>query len=413
MKTNGTRIILVTVFLYLLLVVFTFSSVAQPDYNFGTFSSVTGTPNSVGAVYRYDKVKTGVDALVTITAISSGITLTDIDGSSGYPEALQPDIKINKNTSGYVELKIDFLIAGTNTPMIQSEVPTTCIDIDGASGVNEFDQIRMAGAYTMYDITSSEISVNYSPGWVLVTNIGNIDYPGRDTTAKQVMFTVVHGTTSSVILRVGATNNSSASTNRLRSVYFKKFVYTNAHLATNGLLAFRGTENNQKVTLNWDIRKDAAFSAITVEKSSNAKDFHPISEFWLTESIAQNGFRYSDNETIGQGAYYRLKLVAQNGQIQYSNILAFRNTAANSGLRVYPTLVKDQTTVTVTAAQANAAQLALVELNGRVVISKAIQLNEGTGTYNLDGLDRLNAGTYAVIVKQQGGAVLQQKLVKY
>lgn len=413
MKTNGTRIILVTVFLYLLLVVFTFSTFAQspPDYSFTSSSLVSGTDRQVGAKYRFNNVKAGVDAFLTITSISSGVTLSNIDGSSGYPEALQPDITVAADTRGYVEMTIDFLVAGTNTPMVQLEVPATCIDVDGTSTIHEFDEIKMMNGYYMYDFLSTELKITTVPGWVLGENIGGVDYPARDTIARSVMFTAVVGSTSQMVIRVGADNAGGSSQTRLRSVYFKKFTYANAFLASNALLAFRGTESNRKVSLNWDLRSEHMIKTITVEKSNNAKDFRSIGEYWLTEAVAQNGFRMTDNELLTSASYYRLRMVAANGQVQYSNVLSFRSAASGNGLRVYPTMVQEQTTLTVTANETAPAVVAVIDLNGRTVMSKNVNLTAGASTLTVDGFSRLTAGTYVIMVKQ-GTDLYQQKIIK-
>lgn len=352
-----------------------------------------------------------MDAFLTITSISSGVTVSNIDGSSGYPEALQPDITVAADTRGYVEMTIDFLVAGTNTPMVQLEVPATCIDVDGNSSIREFDEIKMVNGYYMYDLLNTELRVTTVPGWVLGENSGGIDYPARDTMARSVMFTAVVGSTSQIVIRVGADNFGSGSQTRLRSVYFKKFTYANAFLASNALLAFRGTENNRKVSLNWDLQSEHMIKTITVEKSNNAKDFRSIGEYWLTEAVAQNGFRMTDNELLTSASYYRLRMVAANGQVQYSNVLCFRSAASGNGLRVYPTMVQEQTTLTVTANETAPAVVAVVDLNGRTVMSKNVNLTAGASTLTVDGFSRLTAGTYVIMVKQ-GTALYQQKIIK-
>ena len=212
MKTNGTRIILIVFFFYILLVMFSFSSYAQPDYYFNTGSLVSGTDRQIGAKYLYQNVKPGVDAFVTIADITAGISVDTFDAGAGYKEALQPTIRIAGNTKGYMEMKFQFVIGGTSTPMVQFEIPSTCIDVDGNATINEFDEISMGtGAYVDYDQLGGQLAVTYKPGWTVGTNIGNVDYPGRDTSARAVMFSVINASQSSIVIRVGASNTSSSS----------------------------------------------------------------------------------------------------------------------------------------------------------------------------------------------------------
>jgi hypothetical protein len=48
---------------------------------------VSGTDLQIGAVYRFNDVKPGVNCFVTIADIGAGITVSELDGSSGYPQA--------------------------------------------------------------------------------------------------------------------------------------------------------------------------------------------------------------------------------------------------------------------------------------------------------------------------------------
>jgi len=64
MKTNGTRILIIAIILYICLVIFSFTSFAVPDYNFSSGSLISGTDKTVGARYRFTNVKPGeVDTL--------------------------------------------------------------------------------------------------------------------------------------------------------------------------------------------------------------------------------------------------------------------------------------------------------------------------------------------------------------
>lgn len=96
-------------YFFILLIHFSLIVLGQPDYNFTTGNLISGVDRQVNAQYRYNTVRANVDAKVTITAITGGITLSAFDGGSGFAEALQPAINIPRNSSGYVELRVDFL----------------------------------------------------------------------------------------------------------------------------------------------------------------------------------------------------------------------------------------------------------------------------------------------------------------
>lgn len=414
MKANGTRIILIVFFVYILLVMFSFSSYAQPDYDFSSGSLISGTDRQIGAQYRYKDVKTGVDAIVTITNISAGVKVSAIDASSGYNEALQPTLDIDPATSGYLEMKIDFVKGATFIPMLQLEIPVTCIDVDGITGsVYEYDQITWgASAYMDYDMIGTELTINSSPGWMSCRNIGGIDYPGRDTSARQVMFSVINANLSTLFIRVGANNiNPGSVATRLRSIYFKKFIYANSFLAQPALLAFRGIEKNKKVELNWDLTTDHHLAKVIVEKNMSGS-YKPISEFWMNDAGKQLAFRFSDNEQLTATTYYRLKMISANGFVQYSNILAFRAANDNqNSFKVYPSVINSSATVSMQAQKAGTTVFNLVDMSGRLVFHQNIMVQEGTNNIVINGFDKLNAGNYIALVRN-GNELVQQKISK-
>lgn len=231
MKTTGTHMM---VFVFLLMFMTAFTASAQVRYVFRNSTKISGIDRKVGALYRFPNVRTNTDALVSITAITGGITLTKLDGtSSGFDEALQPEISIPAHSNGYVEFTITFVTAGTTTPALQAEVPITPIDVDGElNKVYEFDEIFLSSsAYVDYNLLGNALQLNYlSTNLVQGINTAGITYNGIDTSARQVMFSVVNANVSSVILRVGANNPSSQSQDRLRSIYFQKFIYPNSVL---------------------------------------------------------------------------------------------------------------------------------------------------------------------------------------
>lgn len=211
---------------------------AQPEYSFTNPQRISGSNLQVNSKYRFSSVRPGIDALMTITAISPGIGLTQLDGPSGYAATLQPTITADPWTSGYVEMTITFVNAGTSTPMVQPQLAATPFDVDGVTNFDgqghnlyEFDQVDMGGGYVDFSTVGGELSISQSGNWFTGTNIAGVDYPGRDTSAQQVMFSVLNTNVTTVVLRFGVNNQTSKAAERERCVYFKKFVFNNSILA--------------------------------------------------------------------------------------------------------------------------------------------------------------------------------------
>lgn len=254
MKMNVT---LTGILLPLLFLLSFASATAQPKYDFRNATRLSGSDRQVGALYRFPNVRAGVDALVSVTAITGGLTLNTLDGtSSGFAEAFQPVITAPAHSKGYVEFTITFVISGTFTAVVQTEIPITPIDVDGqANQVYEFDEIyRYNGNYIDYDLLGGELKMTYpSANWVVGTNTAGVDYGGVDTTARGVMFSVVNASTSTLVVRTGADNKSNSSQQRLRSLYFKKFTYSNSILSQPEIRSF-WQDKKDKSTMSDDQR---------------------------------------------------------------------------------------------------------------------------------------------------------------
>lgn len=411
MKLNVTRIPYRLV-LAVVLPIFLLVSIAQsqPDFRFVNGRLESGSARSIGAVYLYEDVKFGVDCRVTITNITSGITVTDMDGNSGFDEALQPTLRVGANRNGYLEMKFQFYIANTLLPYIQPLLNVTCIDVDGLRNADgrghalyEFDEINLGGGFVDFDGLGSELSISHSGTWFKGKNIAGIDYPGRDTSARQVMFTVINALVSTFTVRVGVDSKSDNSEERLRSVYFSRFIYPNFPLASSPVTIFDGSVGSTKNNLSWTLTQSNSVAQIDLERSYTGRDFTPIADYWidmLEDKLAKRSFTYADNKPAGGVAYYRLKITGIGGKEQYSNIICLKDAPVNNtSLKVYPTVAETNVTVSVNTINEAKGVIHVTDLSGRIIKQQAITLKKGMNTATVTGFDDLPSGTYVVAVK--------------
>ena len=418
MKPNFTYSKLIFRWLLFAAPLFPITTYAQPDYDFRNHVLISGTDLQVGAVYLFPSVKPGVDAIMTLTHISSGITVVEMDGSSGFPEALQPTLEVSPFTNGYLEMHFDLVVAGTSTPSVQTEVPVTCIDVDGwldndglGNPLHEFDEIDLGGGYVDYQLTGGELTMSQSGTWFNGKNNGGLDYPGRDTLARQVMFTVVNGNISSFTIRVGVDNSSTVAMQRLRSIYFKKFSYPNSVLSKSSLVSFRGLEKDQNIELLWTITQQHNIRTVVVEKGNRLARFSAIGEVSPNVSAGQVLYHYQDTKANEGNIYYRLKIISVSGKITYSNIIAFYSKDVANELLIYPSVVQGSATVYLKSERAAIAQIQLVDYSGRVFSQKNVPVHAGTNNIAVNDFTSIRPGNYLVIVRVNN-KVYNQKIFK-
>lgn len=377
---------------------------AQPEYVFRNATLVSGSNLQVNAVYSFSNVKPGVDAQIQITAITGGVAISELDGNStGHNDAFQPFIFIPPNSNGYVEFELRFYAAGTTNLMNQAFVPMTPIDVDGSTypdgNLYETDQIQLLSGYYIRSGATNEIAVGRSNSvWVWGRNTTGWSYPGVDTSAKNVMFTVVNGGVNTIRFRTGATNSSPTySEVRLRSIYFKNFTYVNGLLPENVVTDFRGTNTANQVKLQCNFSAPQSIKSVIVERAGKDMNFNKIGEISLFNSKSDYNFV---DESFSGLSFYRLKLILQNDNIVYSNILRFENDAlARDAFKVFPTVTSNQVTVQVKNNSASAASLQLFDYNGRLVRTQQVQLQSGNQNFTVTNLSQLNKGNYIVVLK--------------
>ena len=399
---------------------FTLSVKAQPDYDFTNSIQVSGTGNpsnvQVGDVYRFLNVKPNVDALVTIVDITGGISVSSLDAGSGYPEALQPTLEVPPMTSGYLEMFFQFIDASTDIPLMMLEVPVTCIDVDGlkdndglGNPLNEFDEIDLGGGYMDYDLLNAELVVGQTGTWFTGRNTAGIDYPGRDTSARQVMFTIVNANVAAFTIRVGADNQSTKAGTRLRSVYFKKFKYANGLLAVSPLQTFTGSVKQDGAHLQWAFQPGYQMKSAVLERSYTGQQFTAI---YNEDGLPTNN--YVDGDQSNGTAYYRLKWTKSSGEVGYSSTVFLKfpgKNTASDGFKLYPNLVQDRTTVNMICAKPENATLQIYDMNGRMQQQVALKLNSGQNSIAVDGMDKLTPGGYVAVLRS-GGNTFTQKMIK-
>ena len=88
---------------------------------------VSGSALSVGAVYRFSNVATGIDALVSIDAITNG-SLNFFDRDTGLIANIQPEL--NNLGASSADFTISFVAAGGSAP-VAIDFAASGIDIDG------------------------------------------------------------------------------------------------------------------------------------------------------------------------------------------------------------------------------------------------------------------------------------------
>lgn len=393
---------------------------------------VSGTDKEDGATYRFTKVNTQVDAIVTINGrSSSNVRLVSFDMDNvGHDKAFQPRVGYgNDNTPDglidwWMEFNISFVKTGTNTAVSVDSFQVTGLDIDGnGQKINEWVSFYNNKTYMFENSTllhGSNImdlvnSVSTVVGRKFVGPSAN--FVDVDTNATNVMVTNKYESTNSFKLRTGATSTgANGASNRMYSFWFKSFSYQapNEFTLPLVLLNFNTTLAEKKVNVNWTTGKEKELSHFVIERSTNGLDYTEVGMVVASgSSNVKIDYSFSDMlKTDLKGVlYYRLKMVDMDGSFQRSTVKLIRlgETKSTTAISTYPNPVMSELRVTLPASwQNNKVVLDVYSTNGQIVKQVTAARASQTEVLNMNGLP---AGVY-VVKATSGGETAVQRVVK-
>ncbi|MBP6334107.1 MAG: T9SS type A sorting domain-containing protein [Bacteroidia bacterium] len=371
---------------------------------------ISGTNGAVNAIYRFSNVTDGVDARVTLSAISQSATMSDIDipaSTTGYDPAFQPYVNCPSGTSGspktsYIEWQIRFKVAGTNTDTSLTQISATAIDVDGSSTLQERVQAYTPVSYSVNSPNSLTVTQDASS----VTAVGpGTNYNGIDSAVKSVMFQMNFANVNLITYRTGGVNRSSAGARQF-SIYFKAFFQEATPLPVE-LIHFKARATKKEtVLLDWATASETNNAYFLIERSEDGKDFEEIAAIaGAGNSTRTRHYEYTDEAPMEGVNYYRLVQTDHDGQTKIYDpvtVTLAEEAKALSIDNVFPNPFRANAMITLSAPLDEGVEISF--LNSQGVSEKSIltESSKGSTTYTLTGLENLESGVYYIQATQNG-----------
>ena len=157
---------------------------------------------------------------------------------------------------------------------------------------------------------------------------------------------------------------------------------------------FSARQNGCKINLQWHSETELNFKKYEVEFSTNGRTFTSVGT--VDGRGSNNTYSFSHQPVQGR-VYYRLRMVDNNGNSKYSNIIAMNLSCTGRNVLVYPNPVNSVLNVNLSGFTA-VANGKLYNSIGQLITSK--QLLNGTNSLSVD---QLATGTYALVVTEADG----------
>jgi hypothetical protein len=392
------------------------------NYNFG-FNNVpvliSGTDLQVGAMYRVADVANATSAVITIVSATGGAKVAMLDDNNlTKPEAFSPRISLPPNSNGMVEFRVQFFVGNTNmnTTRLVDTLRATAMDIDGTMGAyHEMDALNMgAGASVRFDASTLEIAMSQNGNEYLATNVGGVEYPAVDTSAKNVMFTLMNTSLTQFTYKAGVNNLSADTVTRQKGIYFKGFNYERNPLPVK-FESFTATAQETTNLLTWVTSQEINNNYFEVEQSTNGTEFKSIAKVNAgAHGNTKQTYSYADNNAnSAEVVYYRIKQVDMNGKFSTTNTLIVkRKLNADVKLEVSPNPFVASVTARFNSTEIGNASLMIKGFNSQTVLNKTVKINKGSNNVQIDGLSNLANGTYIAVLVMNGKIIANQKIVK-
>jgi hypothetical protein len=155
-------------------------------------------------------------------------------------------------------------------------------------------------------------------------------------------------------------------------------------------LSFTAKLVNDQTQLEWITTHEINTDYFVVERSADGQFFNPLATVAALKpanSSSDNTYQASDSLPLPGINYYRIKEVDQNGQATYAPIVAVKISTGLSCM-VYPNPVADKVFISINSNAAAQATIAIYDLRGQLITSKAIDLAPGQNQFDLNITDK-------------------------
>lgn len=202
------------------------------------------------------------------------------------------------------------------------------------------------------------------------------------------------------------TANSLSYTNR----FYVVFRNNNALPLTS--ISVAANAKNGGIEINWNTNNEVQVQGFEVERASDAISFKTIATEAAMNNV-NNSYSIFDKSITTGIWYYRIKIVNTDGSFKYSNIVTVNLNSKGEQITVYPNPVKgSHLNVQINNMKAGNYTAELYNTGGQLVITESVkQTGNGNISFVIDLHNKLSAGNYKLIVKNNDGFLITKSII--
>jgi hypothetical protein len=190
--------------------------------------------------------------------------------------------------------------------------------------------------------------------------------------------------------------------------YVQVTVYYNFILPVK-LISFSAQKNNGNVHVSWVTTEESQMSGYVVERSSDGRHFSPIGTVNSLNLSFNHTYSLDDNSPLPGTAYYRLKMVGIDGDVNYSKTVTVKSGLSSTSSILYPNPYRMGENLTVNNPGSEqliiqfynlaGQSVSVVNTNSSQVPSQQLPVQKGMLIYKVMSRDGTVLGTGKLIVQ--------------
>lgn len=236
-----------------------------------------------------------------------------------------------------------------------------------------------------------------------ITNVGNVS-------TLRLVKRPTNGTNWTVVGTAGTNSGSVTKPTVVRTAVSGFSEFAIAGDAPNTLpytsLKLTGEKVGTTNKLTWAVINEIDVRGYELQRSINAISYSTVTfvSAKLNGTNASGEYSSMDNNSITSDGYYRLKQVAKDGSVSYSNTVLIKGSKVYTITvgNVYPNPVRSNLNLVVAAANASTASIIVTDMNGKQVLKSTTALSKGDNNLQLS-VQKLSAGSYTITMVDTTG----------
>ena len=177
-------------------------------------------------------------------------------------------------------------------------------------------------------------------------------------------------------------------------------------LATNAVNV-TGKKVGAQVNLLWTIDKAASYASFEIERSNDIVSFKTIGKISAQNAISDYDYYFTDYSSFTSAAYYRLKVIKNDGTFFYTKTLAIA-ASVSARYTISPNPATDYVNINVYAQKSDVLQIRLLDNNGKAILIQKQAVAKGKNVIKLARLNHYPEGVYTIQMIINGNMVTEK-----